>query len=319
MWRFINFDVQGFGASAKQILGPAIRCDDIAGLDVLDAGEPASIDGVIVRLGVTLGSDVLSRLERLKVVATVTTGLDHIDQEYCAVHGIAVLSLKGETKFLGTITPTPEMTWCLLLALARKLPQAYAGVLEGEWERIPFIGHELNRKTLGIVGFGRVGKILGRYGHAFGMKVVVHDTRVAPPQGYPFTQASLDTVLTKADVVSIHLPLTTDTKHYFGREHFRRMRASAYFLNTARGALVDEAALLEALDSRWIAGAAVDVIEDEVVTGHVGPSHPLIAYARGHENMLISPHIAGSSFESIDRTSAFMARKIKRWTEAFAA
>lgn len=311
MWRFVNFDVRSFGDIPKKIVGKLARFDDVSGVDQLTDEQCRESEGIVVRLGTTLSEHVLIRFSKLKVVATVTTGLDHIDTDYCDRHGIRVITLKGETEFLNNITSTPEMTWALLLALVRKLPQAHASVLSGRWERERFFGHELNGMNFGVIGFGRIGKILGRYAHAFRMQVYACDQVTAEPQSYPFRQVALDELLSTSHVVSVNLPLAEGTRHFIGRREFRQMRNGAWFLNTARGAIVDERALLETLEQGWIAGAAVDVIESETRPGHITMAHPLVRYAREHENLLISPHISGSTFEAMQSTAVFIARKIK--------
>lgn len=310
MWRFVNFDVLSFGDVPKSIVSTSVKFDDVSGVDKLTVDHYKETDGIIVRLGTTLDANILSRFVKLKILASVTTGLDHIDIDYCEQHGIRVVTLKGETEFLRNISSTPEMTWALLLALVRKLPQAHTSVLAGRWERESFFGHELNGTNFGVIGFGRVGKILGRYADAFGMRVYAYDNAVAGAQSYPFRQVPLDELLSEAHVVSVNLPLTEETRHFIGRGEFERMRNGAWFLNTARGAIVDEQALLDALEQGRIAGAAIDVIEGETKPGHITVSHPLVSYARKHDNLLFSPHISGSTFEAMQNTAIFISQKI---------
>jgi D-3-phosphoglycerate dehydrogenase / 2-oxoglutarate reductase len=268
------------------------------------------IDGIIVRLGITLSNSFLSQFNSLQFIATITTGLDHIDAQYCDNNQVKVISLKGETTFLSNITATPEMTWALLLSLIRKIPSAYQSVKEGRWERTPFFGTELSGKQLGIIGFGRTGKIVGRYGYAFGMRVVAFEQENINFNDYPYSSQSLTTLLEKSDVISVHLPLNKDTHHFLTHEHFECMKSSAVFINTSRGAIVDENALLKALRQHKISGAAIDVIENETQANHINESHQLIAYAQKKDNLLISPHIAGSTNESMIKTADFIAKKI---------
>ncbi len=310
MWRFLNFDISGFGDVPKSLVGPGVRFEDVPTVHEITDAQYRAADGVIVRLGTTLDGTTLAKFSRLRMVASVTTGLDHIDVDYCHRRGITILSLRGETRFLESITSTPEMTWALLLALVRKLPQANAAVLAGSWTREPFFGHQLSGKSLGIIGFGRIGKILGRFGHAFGMRVFAFDKVHAEPQSYPCEQVGLGELLSHSHVVSVNLPLADDTLRFVGASELGRMRSDAWLINTARGGIVDEAALLEALETGRIAGAAVDVIEHETVAGHVSVSHPLVQYARSHDNLLISPHIGGSTFEAMESTARFIAGKI---------
>ena len=318
MWSLLNFDIQSFGEKPKLILTSVGKVIDCQSVEQISPELFRKIDAIIVRLGWQLQGKFLKKFNKLKVIASITTGLDHIDLKYCSKQGIKILSLKGETDFLQKITATPEMTWCLLLSLIRKLPSGFSSVLEGHWERNSFFGNELNNKSLGIIGFGRVGKILGRYGIAFGMNICAFDIQPIRFRDYPVKQVSLQELLSTSDVVSVHLPLEDSTYHLLGEEHFQQMKPSAYFLNTARGAIVDEEALLTALKSQTIAGAAVDVIENEMEPSHINIKHPLIQYASVHNNLIISPHIAGSTYESMEKTALFITNKLTNYIKIHA-
>lgn len=254
-----------------------------------------------VRLRHRVDGEVLAAGTRLRVVVTATTGLNHIDLEEAGRRRVRVLSLCGETDFLREVRATAEHTVGLLLALLRQTPAAVEHVREGGWNRDLFRGREVAGKKIGVVGYGRLGRMVGEYLRAMGATVVAADPGVEGT-------LPLEELLRAADVVSLHAGLTAETRGFFGRREFGAMKPGAWFLNTARGELVDEAALLEALESGRLAGAALDVLagEDAGGMGH----HPLVRYAREHRNLLITPHLGGCTTESMEKTERFLAEKL---------
>ncbi|MGE3609170.1 MAG: NAD(P)-dependent oxidoreductase [Bacteriovoracaceae bacterium] len=277
----------------------------------LDYFEKAQ--GIIVRLGIVLDQKFLQQFKNLKFVATVTTGLDHIDVSYCQSKQVKVFSLKGEIEFLETIRSTPEHTWGLILALMRKTPAAVNSVSHGEWNRKLFVGNELIGKTIGILGFGRVGKILAKYAHAFDMKVLATEIDPGKCQHEFVNFVELERLLSESDIFIVAMSLEEGTKNFIRKEHFQRMKKKPWFINTARGAIIDEGALLNALETGIIKGAALDVLADEnsFCEATKFSSHPLVDYMKNHENLLITPHIAGTSSEAMIRTAQFIGDKIR--------
>jgi D-3-phosphoglycerate dehydrogenase len=261
-----------------------------------------------------ISKKVFDRLPCLKYVATSTTGLNHIDMAEAKKRGIRVVSLRGETKFLKAITPTAEETIGLMIALMRKLPWGFDAVRRGEWKREKYYGKELYGRTLGIVGFGRLGGLVAHYGRCFGMNVIACDPFVsgAAMKRKGVQKASLDQVFRKADVVSVHVLLTDKTSGLIRRKHFGLMKKSAYFINTARGEIIDEKALLDALRVKRIAGAALDVLSNEDPKGAHIKRNPLVEYAKRNDNLFIVPHLGGASFDAMLRTEEFIAEKITR-------
>ncbi len=252
-------------------------------------------DGFVTPITVETNRNVLATAPRLQVIATASTGIDHIDVAQAERQNIAVLTLRGETDLLNKITATAEMAWALLLATARKLPAAVADVNRGSWKRENFRGTQLSGKVLGIFGYGRLGKMVAEYGKAFGMNVLACDhLPVKTPSAV--TQVDFDTLLEQADVISIHVHLSDDTRHQFDSSAFRKMKQGAMLINTSRGAIIEESALLAALESGHLAGAGLDVIDGE--RGAALHEHPFIQYASTHDNLVISPHMGGATFES---------------------
>ncbi len=267
-------------------------------------------DALIVRFANQIDEAVFDAAPRLKAIVSATTGLDHIDQARAARQGVTVLSLQGERAFLDTVHATAEHAWALLLAVMRKLPAAAAHVRHGGWDRYQFLGNELADKKLGVVGLGRLGVKVARYGEAFGMSVGAFDPHPeanAPGvRRFPTVEALFDW----AEVVSLHAPSIPSTHGLVDASLLARLAPGAVLINTARGALLDEAALLAALESGRLGGAGLDVIASEA-EGRI--ESPLFAYAREHDNLVITPHVGGATRESMRKTEVFMAEKLKRF------
>lgn len=269
-------------------------------------------DIIIVRLAHMIDRDLIADAHNLKAIVTATTGLNHIDLNYAEERGIEVLSLKGETAFLETVSPTADLTFGLILSLLRHIPSATQDVLDCRWNRDDYKGYDLRGKTLGIYGLGRIGRKVARMALAFDMNVIAYDIAPKPMDGVSFV--SEQALLGAADIVSLHIPYGDNLKSFFDANKFGQMKQSAYFINTARGELVDEDALLNALTQKRIAGAALDVLDSEYGASEAWlKSHPLIEYAVRNKNLLITPHIGGASYDSMARVEIFMAEKLKQF------
>jgi D-3-phosphoglycerate dehydrogenase / 2-oxoglutarate reductase len=282
--------------------------DRAALLRRLEGGE---YHALFVRLGTAIDEEVLARQPSLRWVVTPTTGLNHIDLAAAERRGVRVVSLAGEQEFLASIRSTAEHTWALLLALVRRIPGLAAQVEQGGWERAGRMAAELDGATLGIVGYGRLGRLVAGYAAAFGMRVLAHDRDPAVVRAFPAVEwRALDELLAGADVVSLHLTGSPENSGFLGAERIARMKTGALLVNTARGEVIDEAALLQALRSGQLGGAALDVLAgDSSWEGRTPTDHPLIAHARTHENLLITPHTGGYGRSSIHRTREFVTRR----------
>ena len=310
--RILLAEKSSFSARGVQALSA------LAPTDALDLGQDelrAAIkdyDILVVRLGLHVDKSVLVAAERIRVVGTPTTGLDHIDLKFAQERNVTVLSLKGERAFLDEVYATAEHTFALLLSLIRQIPSAFQAVKDYTWRRDLYRGTELYGKVLGIVGFGRLGRMVYKYGLAFGMKVLVYDSyHRTLPDGVEAC-ASLEDLLVSSDVISLHVPLNADTEGMFSDEQFALIRPGSVLINTSRGAIIDEAALLRTLQSKGLAGAALDVLCDEHLLGSVS-TNPLIEYARNHANLIITPHIGGATQESVEKADLFLANKIAQF------
>ena len=309
----LNLEPEGYSDSAKQLLesmGNVITGPhDREGL--LDTVE--QVDVLIVRLGHRIDKEVMSHGKRLKVIVSATTGLNHIDLAYAAKKNIEVLSLKGETAFLETLTATAELTWMLLLTLVRKASSAINHVSDGRWQRDLFKGSQLQGKILGVIGYGRLGKIVADYGRAFKMEVIVNDPFIEKVPKWT-QNVSLNELLTRADIVSLHVPLEQETVKLLSDEQFSLMKKGAILINTSRGEIIDERALLKSLKSGHLRGAGLDVISNEVEQHAGWPSNSeLWQYSTQVDNVLITPHIGGATMESMEDSEIFMANKLSMY------
>lgn len=311
--RILNIEPRGYSPKARselELLGEVVELEAsredllrlIPGFDVL-----------ITRLGHRIDAEVLARAERLEAVVTATTGLSHVDLEAAETHGVEVLSLRGEVSFLENVTATAELAWGLIICSLRAIPRAHGHVMSGGWDRDLFKGAELKNKTLGVVGLGRLGKIVASYAKAFRMAVLAADPRAASaPDGVELLP--LEHLLPRADVVTLHVNLVPETRGFFGAREFGLMKTGSVFVNTSRGELVDEAALLEALRSGQVGAAGLDVLDGEA-SGRPGwlQQHPLRQYAAAGGNLIITPHMGGATSESMEDTEVFMSQKLARW------
>ena len=265
---------------------------------------------IVPRLSHEINAGVLERAKQLRLIGTPTTGTDHIDIDAARRRGIEVVSIKDDREFLDSVQATAELAWLHILAASRNFRQAIAQVQEGGW--VPVRGHELMGKTLGIVGYGRLGTMVGRFARAFGMDVVATDPRPITDSG--IEQLPLANLLVRADIVTLHLHLTDQTRGLIGRREFELMKRGVILVNTSRGGLVDEAALLDALRSGHVAAAGLDVICGERDPDRA--NRPLMRYLRDHPNLIITPHIGGCTEESQSKAMRFLVTKLRRSWEA---
>jgi D-3-phosphoglycerate dehydrogenase len=253
----------------------------------------------------------------LKVIATATTGLNHIDVPYAKERGIEILSLKDEVSFLDTVTSTAELAFGLLIALMRQIPASFDSVREGRLDLEGFRGSSLYGKTLGIVGMGRLGKIIAEGAAGWRMRVIFHDPAVAQERFPHFRKVSLDELLRESDAISLHLHLSEKTEKMFGRDAFEKMKDTAFLVNTSRGEIVEEEALLSVLEKKEIGGYATDVLTNELELVKKGlAGHPLVEYAKKSRNCIIVPHTGGFTDDSRIATDVFIAKKLIQYLES---
>lgn len=256
-----------------------------------------------------IDEDILRHAPNLKYIASTSTGTNHIDTAYCTSHNIKVLCLRNSPQ-LGTIKASSEFTLGLMLAVVRNIPQAYNNVKMGGWRENEdyFRGIELSGRTLGIIGYGRIGSNNADYALALGMKVKVYDPYVSVVDNRIEQVKSVKEVLESADVIMVCVHLSPDTIGMVNMEWFDMMKSGVYFINTSRGEIVDENALLQALRSGKIAGAGLDVISGEA---YDKSNHPLINYTRDYSNLIITSHVAGLTYDSERKAAEIILEQVK--------
>ncbi|HJQ75268.1 MAG TPA: phosphoglycerate dehydrogenase [Gaiellaceae bacterium] len=255
-------------------------------------------DAIVVRSATKLTADVIDRAERLKVIGRAGVGVDNVDVEAATRRGIIVANTPDST-----IVSAAEHTIGLLVALARNIPQAHAALKQGRWERSAYGGVELAGKTLGVLGFGRIGQQVARRALGLGMRVVAYDPYVSAERFRELGAERVETpedAYAAADFLTLHLPLTAETRGSVGAAAFEAMRPGVRIVNAARGELVDEDALVAALGSGRVGGAALDVFGSEPYAG------PLLEL----DNVVVTPHLAASTGEAQDRAGVIVAEQV---------
>lgn len=258
-----------------------------------------------------IDKEIFERATRLKVINAAATGTDHIDKEEAARRGIKVLSITRDYGLLDTFTATAECAWMLMLTCHRHFRAATRAVLEGKWHGEGFYGQQLSQHTLGVLGVGRLGKMVVEYGKAFRMRVLGCDLKPFEIPGVE--RVDFDTLLSQSDAISIHIHMTPENYHLFNTETFARMKRGTILINTSRGDIIDEQALLDALESGRLAAFGADVLHNEW-RENMGDS-PVVQYAREHDNVVITPHIGGCTLKSLVDARVFSARKLVSYLE----
>ncbi len=258
---------------------------------------------LVVRNRTRVDRALLDAAPRLRVIGRLGVGLDNIDLEACRERGIAVRPATGANDLA-----VAEYVIGTALWLLRDLTTATTRMLAGEWPRPEFVGRELAGKTLGLLGFGRTARAVARRAIAFEMRVIAHDPYLPPedPAWHGVGRRSLEALLAEADLLSLHLPLTPETRGLLDAPRIARMKRGAVLVNAARGGILDEAALAAALWEGRLAGAALDVFAEEPL------SREAAARFRGVPNLLLTPHIAGVTVESNRRVSEVTAENLRR-------
>ena len=280
------------GVAAKG-LEPLSRDDRFEVLAIPDSNSDnfaealLTADGLIVRSATKVDEKKLADAPLLKVIGRAGVGVDNVDLAAATDRGVAVYNAPS-----GNTIAATELTMALLLSLIRKIPAADSSVREGRWDRAKFKGNELKGRTLGLIGAGRIGGEVAIRCQAFGMDVVIYDPYLSEGRAVELGAqlVSLDSVLEHADVISIHVPLTDETRGLVGAEILKRMKDHVLIVNASRGGVIDEDALSEALNAGEIAGAALDVYETEPL--------PADSPLRDAPNLVLTPHIGASTAEA---------------------
>jgi D-3-phosphoglycerate dehydrogenase / 2-oxoglutarate reductase len=256
-------------------------------------------DGILIRSATKMTAELIAKGERLRVIGRAGVGVDNVDVEAATKRGIVVANAPESN-----VVTAAEHTMALLLALARNIPQAYVSLTGGKWERSKFSGVELYEKTLGILGFGRIGQLVAQRARGFGMRVLAFDPFVSAERYRELGVEKADgpdDIYAQADFITIHLPKTPETEGFLNAESFAKMRDGVRVLNVARGGLIDEGALKEALESGKVGGAALDVFKEEPMTENELFAHPKV---------VVTPHLGASTAEATDRAGYQSAEQV---------
>ncbi len=297
-WKILLTD--GLEESGQSILREAAQVDN---RPTITADELLTVvgeyDALIVRGRTKVTQAVLEAGKNLKVVGRAGVGVDNIDLKAAKVCGVTVVNAP-----LGTTIAVAELAMGMLLSLVRELPRADAGMKAGKWLKKEFEGTELYGKTLGVIGYGRIGAAVGKRAAAFDMKVLGYDPLLSADQirERGAEPASMDEVLAKSDLITLHIPLTDQTRGILNAEAFAKMKKGAYIVCAARGGVIDEAALLAALESGQVAGAALDVFSPEPPA----PDSPLVK----HPKVAATPHIGAQTVEAQGRAAVDISSEV---------
>lgn len=263
------------------------------------------VHGLILSTRIKVTAGVLRSAVNLKWIGRLGSGLELIDLDAAKDLGINVQSSPE-----GNRDAVAEHTLGLLLGLMHNINRSYLQVMDGKWIRDANRGTELGGKTVGIIGFGNTGQAFAKVLKGFNVNILAHDKYIQGFGGDHIKEATLDDLLQQSDVVSLHLPLNSETLHYAGDDFFNHMKKKPFFLNTSRGKIHHTGALIQALKNETIKGAGLDVLENESLDSYSEKEQKDLAFLSSHPRVLITPHIAGYSFESFFKMSAILADKL---------
>ncbi|MBI3805017.1 MAG: phosphoglycerate dehydrogenase [Nitrospirae bacterium] len=278
----------GLAVDVKTKLTPAQLIEEIPNYDAL-----------IIRSGTKVTKEVIGAAKNLKVIGRAGSGLDNVDLPAATKRGIVVMNTPG-----GNTVTTAEHTFSLLMSMARQTPQANASVKSGKWEKNKFMGIELFNKTIGIIGIGQIGSYVAKLAQGANMTVIAYDAFLSPENARKLgvEVVDLDTLFSRADIITIHAPLTTETKYMINAAAIQKMKQGVRIINCARGGIVNETDLYEALKSGRVGAAAFDVFEKEPVD----PSNPLLTL----ENFICTPHLGAATNEAQENVAWAIAEQV---------
>ncbi|MFQ5597802.1 MAG: phosphoglycerate dehydrogenase [Nitrospiria bacterium] len=256
-------------------------------------------DGLVIRSGTKVTQEVIGAAKNLKIIGRAGSGLDNVDINAATKRGIVVMNTPG-----GNTITTAEHTLALMVAMARRVPQAYLSTQSGKWEKKKFMGIELFNKTLGIIGVGQIGGHVAKLAQGMMMNVIAYDAYLSPEKAEKMgiESVDLDTLYARSDIITLHTPLTDQTRHMIDAAAFQKMKQGARLINCARGGIVNEADLYDALQSGKVAAAAFDVFEVEPVD----PSNPLLSL----ENFICTPHLGAATKEAQENVALAIAEQL---------
>ena len=253
-----------------------------------------------------LDKEVLDN-SKLKVINTCSTGLNHIDLNYCKENNIDVWSLKEDYELINDLPSTSELAFGLMMSLLRNIPKSFHSVRDGNWDYEPYVGHQIKGKTIGVIGYGRLGKIMCDLFYGWGVKLLASDPyeRITTARGTPRLE-----LLEKSDVVFLHTHVTDETRGMVDDEFLSQMKQGSYLINTARGELVDEGSIIKSIEQGHLKGYGTDVIKDEF--GDIQNSKLVEFSMNPNNNVVITPHIGGMTIEGQTKAYLWAVEKFKK-------
>ncbi|HLG21183.1 MAG TPA: phosphoglycerate dehydrogenase [Candidatus Manganitrophaceae bacterium] len=278
----------GLAADVKTKLTPAQLIEEIP-----------QYDGLIIRSGTKVTKDVIAAAKNLKIIGRAGSGLDNVDIPAATKRGIVVMNTPG-----GNTITTAEHAFALIMSMARQIPQANASVKSGKWEKNRFMGMELFNKTLGVIGVGQIGSYVAKLAQGMNMTVLAYDAYLAPENARKLgvEVVDLDTLFSRSDIITIHAPLTTETKYMINATAIQKMKHGVRIVNAARGGIINEKDLFDAMNGGKVAAAAFDVFEKEPVD----PSNPLLTL----ENFICTPHLGAATTEAQENVAWAIADQV---------
>jgi D-3-phosphoglycerate dehydrogenase len=288
------FQKEGFALEVYKSISPQDLLQAIGG-----------VDGLVIRSATKVTQELLNRADKLKVVGRAGAGLDNVDIPACTAQGVAVMNTPGQNS-----NAAAELAFAYIFALSRHLCKANASMKAGRWDKKILQGQEVKGKTLGIVGMGSIGRILAELARGAKMRVIGMDPFLSAEQirERGAEPAAFADILAQSDYISIHAPQSKETANLFNAQTLRMMKKSAYLINCARGGIVDEAALAEAVESGAIAGAALDVYVSEPLS----PASPLLRL----DNIACTPHLGADTYEAQVNVAAAVARQMSEFLQS---
>ncbi len=280
---------------------PGLEVDYRPGIDPGDLLEAIrDVHGLVIRSGTKVTADVIAAAPELKVIGRAGIGVDNVDVPAATARGIVVMNTPG-----GNNVTTAEHALALIVSLARHIPQATASMKAGKWDKKSFTGMELFGRTLGVVGLGNNGRTVADRARGLGLKVIGHDRflTAAAAAKLDLERVSFQGLLERADVITVHVPRTKETVKMLGRQALRKVKRGVLVVNAARGGIIDEAALLEALNDGRVAGAGLDVFEEEPP----GADHPLV----NHERVICTPHLGAATEQAQQNVAVAVAEQVR--------
>jgi phosphoglycerate dehydrogenase-like enzyme len=260
------------------------------------------------RQGFMLDEEVLKD-SNIKVINTASTGLNHIDLDYCEENNIDIWSLKEDYELINDLPSTSELAFGLMLSLLRNIPKSFHSVRDGNWDYEPFVGHQIKGKTIGVIGYGRLGKIMCRLFDGWGVETFVYDPYTDVDVEKDF-EVDLKTLLEYSDVVFLHTHVTDETRGMVDDKFLSQMKQGSYLINTARGELVDEDAIIKSIEQGHLKGYGTDVIKDEF--GDIQNSKLVEFSINPNNNIVITPHIGGMTIEGQTKAYTWAVNKFKK-------